>query len=235
MAEDKIRIVATDGDDTITLGFINCGRNYVFGQVTEDGTDPYHYTYHENGYMHLKRGASGPDPNNLPRYYGPPLKNFSGFVSTGSTAVSKKVGRIVSPDFRNDKRGYDNITYIDVRNATHGMMYQAFICEPGFPVAKLIQNMKSNSSVNTDIDPKLSYQIYTEPEPWVGVVHWQQASGILGRLDATPNFRPMGTSVDSRGYMDPYPEPCSNGESGCDGPDGTGPLCIECYEVLNGE
>lgn len=231
MAEDKIRIVATDGDNTITLGFISCGRGYVFGQVTKDGIDdPYHYTYHENGYMHLKWAASAPNPDIQPQFYGPPLKNFRGFVSTGTTGVSKGVGR--TPDFRNDARGYDNITYIDVRKAKYGMQYLAFICEPGFPVAQLIQDKKYNSTINPDISPKLSYQIYTETEPWVGIAHWQQAAGIRG-LGATANFRPMGDSVMIKATRDPYPEPCLNGESGCDGPTGTGPLCMECYEMLD--
>lgn len=231
MAEDRIRIVATDGDDAITLGFISCGRDYVFGQVTEDGTDdPYHYTYHKNGYMHFKWRASAPDPDIRPHFYGPSLENFRGFVSTGLTPVFKEVGRVVSPDFRDDDRGFDNITYIDVRNAEHGMQYQSFICEPGFPIARRIEHINSNTDENTDIRPKLTYQIYTEVEPWVGVAHWQQASGTHG-LGATSNFRPMGSSVDVKENEDPYPEPCPNGELGCDGPNGTGPLCMECYEL----
>jgi hypothetical protein len=199
--------------------------------VTEDGSgDPYHHTYHENGYMHFKWRASATKPDNQPRYYGPSLENFEGFVpASGLTPVPKEVGKIVSPDFDDDEQGYDNITYIDVRNTEKGMTYQSFICESGFPVGRWIRE-NSNSDINTDIDQKLSYQIYTEPDPWVGVAHWQQASGIQ-TLDPTSHFRPLGAwgSIEEHRYL----EPCPNGYSGCDGPDGTGPLCIECCEVID--
>lgn len=232
MAGDKIRIVATDGDDTVTLGFISCGKDYVFGQVTPKGMDePHHYTYHKNGYMHLKLQPGSPSPDNMPQYYGPPLNNFRGFVSTGMTGISREVGKILSPDYTDDERGYDNVTYIDTRNTEYGMTYQRFICEAGFPVGKLIQSVKSSLPLDRDMSPRLSYQIYTDTEPWVGVASWQSASGI-GGFGATNNFRPMGTSVGSKRRKDPYPEPCPSGDLGCDGPDGIGPLCMECYNCL---
>lgn len=232
--DDRIRIVATDGEDTITLGYISCAKQYVFGQVTEDDFDDFrHDTYHENGYLHQKRRASTPDPHITPKFYGPSLENFEGFVpATGSIAVPKEVGRIVSPDFYDDERGSDNITYIDVRNTESGGAYQAFICESGFPVANLIDKWKQEATGMTGVSTKLSYQIYTDPDPWVGVVHYDPM-GCSFSMGPTSNFRPMGWYVSLKRDRDPYPISCPNGESGCDGPDGTGPLCMECYEIIN--
>lgn len=233
MTEDKIRIVATDGNDTVTLGYISCGKQYVFGQVTSDGTDdPFHYTYHRNGYLHLKWAPDTPDAREEPMYYGPPLENFRGFVSMETASINDEVGKIVSPDFGDDERGYENITYIDVQNSEYGMLYQPFICEPGFCVGKRIEDAKLDIPNGLESPLRLSYQIYTEVQPWVGVAYWQQPDPIHD-LGATSNFRPMGTAVRHKAHIDPYPEPCPNGESGCEGPDGTGPLCMECYEGLD--
>ena len=233
MSEDRIRVAATNGEDTVVMGLISCGRQYVFGQVIDEGSwQPYHYTYHENGYMHQKLEPRTPRADERPLYYGPPLDDFSGFVSTNNlVGIPHEVGRITSPNIGDEHRGFDNITYIDVRNSEYGMMYTRFICESGFPVGEYIHNYLSNVEQNTDVKPKLGYQVYTGTEPWVGVAYWQQAANIHG-FGATTEFRPMGVGVEIKERENPYPAPCPNHRYGCDGPIGSGPICMDCYEMI---
>lgn len=231
MSNDEIRIVVTDGHSSVTLGYIRTGKHYVFGQVTDGETsEAQHWTYHSNGYAHVREFPNTENSAKRPMFYGPTLRDFRGFVSTGQTGVSAKaIDWYCSPDFEDDSRGYDNVTYIDVSKSQHGRFYSSFICEAGFPVGRWINEWLPDDEY--DMPPKLSYQVYTQVEPWVGVAHWEQGSGFQG-LGHSRNFRPMGIATEINESENPYPQPCENGHRGCDDLNGTGPLCTDCYEVI---
>lgn len=191
-----------------------------------------HTTYHDNGYMHHKWGAGTPNPENQPRYYGPPIEEFRGFVTTDVTMLSNDLKKSLSPDFEGDNRSYDHITYIDTSDLEFGVKYQCFICEPGYPISGLVYQTQEDRPVNDGIDNTLNYHVYTGVKPWIGIAYWPQKSTIHG-LGATRNFRSMGISMAVEAHDNPNAEPCQNGEKGCDGTDGSGPLCRDCYREID--
>ncbi len=222
-----IRIAVSDGSNSINVGVINCGGHYVATQVSSEGNDTRHDTYHKNGYMHVKEFPNTENANEVPRYYGPPLNDFKGFCTASVKSLPKEVGWLVSPEF-DAENPVDNTVYINADGAKHGIAYQEFICEPGFPVNKVVQEKISNA-VEEGEDYNLSVHTYTKTEPWVGVIHWNQGSGVQF-FTHTKHFRPMEPSLS--GLLSG--ESCQNDVKGCGGPDGEGYLCESCYNVLNG-
>lgn len=230
MSSSRIRIVVTDNERTFTMGFIQVAENQrvVFGQVTPDSSsDAFHITYHKNGYTHQKWFPNTDHTRTDPLYYGPSIENFRGFLSPVQMPIPQG-GKVVSPDFEDEEDGYDNITHIDTRKTEHSMNYKIFVSEPGFPLSEIAANAEKIANKDS---PGLAYQVYTGTNPWVGVIYWPQATGI--RIpNSTENFRPMGEPSLIRNAKESS-EACINGKEGCDGLDGTGPLCMECYEMVD--
>lgn len=235
MTNDRIRIVASDGDEAKTVGAVNRSQHCVFTFVSK-GSESFHATYHSNGLLHHKIRPRSDHTRTIDFYCGPPLNDFSGFVWTGFTsAVNDSIfPKVQAPSFSSDDRPYDSITYIDIQRGKYGRNYTGFICRPGFPVGRIIQEALSQATSVQDSNPRLSYQVYTETDPWIGIVHWDEGTHIP-LTGATHQFRPMGYSVDTRARENPYPKSCPNGERGCDGPDGSGPICRGCYEKSDNE
>jgi hypothetical protein len=236
MSGNKIRILATNGEDTREVGFINVSYNDItYGQVTSDnGGDVQHYTYHENGYIHKKDEPNSTETSTRPRFYGPDLSDFEGYVilGQGGTPPSPEVGKLISAEFHSDEEsGYDSIIHVDSRNAEFGISWNVFLCEPGFRVLSVVSDtMDSNAELMERLDkegePGFTVHTYTGTEPWVGVI--AAPSERLRTLPlASEHFRAMGHHRVPSNNED---ETCPNEERRCDGPNGDGPLCYECYE-----
>ena len=229
MTQHRVRIVATDGDYTRTVAFIRCDpdNEYVYGTCDTISGDPStKITYHNDGYVHHKPYRSGP-LDVRPICYGPPIRDFTGFFSGNVvSSIPRTLDGLQPPTFEDDARPIDHITYIDTRGSDVSLCYQWIMCEPGFPVGDLV----SRATGRVDKNAQVSYHIYTAVDPWVGVIY-----GPGFRPEFLPpyssGFRPMGEAVRIRSERSPYPEPCVSGSRGCDGPDGTGPLCGGCKKI----
>lgn len=233
MSNDKIRIVATDGNEIKTVAAINRTTDLVFTPVSKSH-ESYHITYHENGLLHLKRWPNTDRQSTRDICYGPPLNRLQGFVWLETLTPLNDSIFPHSHALPYNKGEYDSIIYIDIQGGEYGREYAGFICEAGFPVGKTIKRQLSNASSFPDTEPKLSYQVYTGIDPWVGIAHWNEST-TLKPSGFTNHFRPMGHYVDIRATEDPYPDPCPNGKKGCAGHEGTGPLCRDCYEEISDE
>lgn len=228
MSKTRVRIVVTDGKDTVSIGNIRHDKHIVVSQLRPKGQDQLsHVTYHENGYMgYTVKGSSSTG-----MYYGPPLSKFSGLVSGASYGIPKRVTDLghQGRSFANDNRAIDHVVYIDTRTSGEGIQYKVFICEPGFPIAPNIQWLKDGSGC-----ADLSYSVCTAVEPWVGVIFWSRPQPEVG-IRATSEFRRMLAAEGERlsgAIQKEGAETCPNGVTICEGPDGTGDLCRSCMNTL---
>lgn len=238
----RIRIVATDGNDTISIGSVRYDKHIIISEIPRsDMEESHHLTYYSNGYFHLSnensqlhvmKGGERVEINasEIGLYYGPPLSDFQGLVSASTHEIPNQVSKRKVRKFENDRKKFDHVTYLDTRSSQEGLYYKVILCEPGFPVGEMLRETKHRTGCED-----LSCNLYTAVEPWVGVLSWPQEQPKTD-ITATKHFRPMQEAEVERVSSTSWKggEKCPSGNSICEGPTGKGDLCRSCMNELTG-
>lgn len=238
----RIRVVATDGEDTISIGNIKHDNHIIISEIPRsDMEESHHTTYYNNGYLHI-RNFNGQlhvledeewkeiDTSEIGLYYGPALDNFKGLVSTPTHEIPTQVSERKVRKFKDDNKKFDHVTYLDTRSSEEGLYYKVILCEPGYPIGEMVYETKQRTGCED-----LSCNLYTAVEPWVGVLSWPQEQSKVD-ITATSHFRPMQKAEAERVSSKTWNggKRCPYGNSICQGAAGKGELCKLCMNELTG-